>query len=532
MDRRDLLKLGAATMAAALQPSGLAAMPSRPGRTDQEVEQWGLFELALRGPSSGNPFKDVKLTAEFTNEHRTVQVAGFYDGDGLYRVRFMPDALGTWSYETESSAEQLNNKAGAFTCTAARPGNHGPVTTAHKFHFVHQDGTPYFPFGTTTYAFLFTKEENAANSLAGMKGMFNKTRACVLPKPLGQGPQMLPFPNVGAAPDGRGGTNDYTRFNPEYFQLLEKRILQLQDAGIQADLILFHPYDAWGYKAMPNEVDDFYLRYVVARFAAYRNVWWSIANEYDLVKAKTMSDWDRFFRIVQAEDPYSHLRSIHHSGVIYDHSKPWCTHASLQSYDFEKSAARREAWNKPIIYDELQYEGDVERRWGNLSAEEMTRRFWLATIRGTYASHGEVFISEESGPHAHESSWSDAGRLRGESAPRIAFLHGVVEKHTKVGLNEFENSYYLSAGTPNELYLWYFDYHRPARYDFPLPNTAVFEATLIDPFAMKETKLPGTFTGKSRVALPNRPFQAIVFQKVSDVKGKPSGQAPKPETQD
>ncbi len=349
---------------------------------------------------------------------------------------------------------------------------------------------------------------------------------------LGRGRRSFRFRIRGAGPDGRGGTNDYTRFNPEYFQLLEKRILQLQDAGVQADLILFHPYDAWGYKAMPNDVDDFYLRYVVARLAAYRNVWWAIANEYDLVKAKTMSDWDRFFRIVQAEDPYSHLRSIHHSGVIYDHSKPWCTHASLQSYDFEKSAARREAWNKPIIYDELQYEGDVERRWGNLSAEEMTRRFWLATIRGTYGSHGEVFISEDSGPHAHESSWSDAGRLRGESAPRIAFLHDLVQRNTKIGLNEFENSYYLSAGTPNELYLWYFDYHRPARYDFPLPNTAVFEATVIDPFAMKETKLPGTFTGKSRVALPNRPFQAILFRKVSDVKGTPTGKAPTPEVQD
>ena len=81
-----------------------------------------------------------------------------------------------------------------------------------------------------------------------------------------------------------------------------------------------------------------------------------------------MSDWDHFFRVVQAEDPYSHLRSIHHSRVIYDHSKPWCTHASLQSYDFEKSAERRLAWNKPIVYDEIQYEGDVERRWGNLSA--------------------------------------------------------------------------------------------------------------------------------------------------------------------
>lgn len=531
MNRRDMLKMSAATLAGSLQPDLRAEKPSNTAGSET-VEHWGVFEIALKGPSSGNPYKEVTLTAEFIREHRTVSVKGFYDGDGTYRIRFMPDVVGQWAYKTTSSTAALNDHTGRFTCTAATAGNHGPVTTAHRFHFVHADDTPYFPFGTTTYAFLFTKEENAVNSLAGMKGVFNKSRVCVLPKPLGKGSQILPFPSSGADANGRGGTNDYTRFNPEFFQLVEKRILALQAEGIEADCILFHPYDAWGYKAMPNEVDDFYLRYAVARLAAYRNVWWSIANEYDLVKAKTMSDWDRFFRIVVEEDPYGHLRSIHHSGVIYDHSKPWCTHASLQSYDFEKSAERRLAWNKPIIYDEIQYEGDVERRWGNLSAEEMTRRFWLAIIRGSYASHGEVFISDDSGPHAHEPSWSDAGRLRGDSAARIAFLHDVVQKHTKIGLNEFEGSYYLSAGTPNELYLWFFDYHRPARYIFPLPNTANFEASLIDPFAMKETKLPGTFTGKSRIQLPNRPFQAVVFRKVSDVTGKPTGEAPTAEVPD
>ena len=534
MNRRDVLKLSVAGLAtAALQPGTLATAQAGPRDGGAaSVEQWGMFELPLHGPANGNPFKDVSLSAEFTLEHRTVKVKGFYDGDGTYRVRFMPDTPGLWTYVTASSAPELNGHKGRLTCTPAKAGNHGPVTTAHRFHFVHADGTPYFPFGTTTYAYLFTSEENAKNSLAGMTGMFNKSRVCVLPKPLGQGAQILPFPNSGAGPNGRGGTNDYTQFNPAYFQLLEKRILELQQAGVEADCILFHPYDAWGYKSMPNDVDDFYLRYVVARLSAFRNVWWAIANEYDLVKAKTMSDWDRFFRIVQAEDPYSHLRSIHHSQVIYDHSKPWCTHASLQSYDFEKSAERRAAWNKPIIYDEIQYEGDVERRWGNLSAEEMTRRFWLATVRGSYASHGEVFISDESGPHAHESSWSDAGRLRGESAPRIKFLHDIVARATKVGLNESAVEYYLNASDGDQVFLWYFDYHRPARYEFPLPNTAEFEATMIDPFEMKESKLTGTFSGKSRVQLPNRPYQAIVFRKVADVKGKPKGQAPTPEVLD
>ena len=518
MHRRDLIRLGAASVAAALEPGLLAAAsaPTVSAAAAKTVEQWGMFEFALTGPATGNPYKDVTLTADFTLGHRTIRVKGFYDGNATYRIRFMPDATGAWSYTTASSAPALAEHSGQFTCTAPSPGNHGPVGTAHQYHFQHSDGTPYFPFGTTTYAYLFTSDDNAAACLAGLRPYFNKTRVCVLPKSLGSNqPTLLPFPNPTADANGRGGKPDYTQFVPAYFQRLESRLLALQQANIQADLILFHPYDAWGYKAMGAENDDFYLRYAIARLAAFRNVWWSIANEYDLVRTKTMSDWDRFFRITQEEDPYSHLRSIHHSRVIYDHSKPWVTHASLQSYDFEKSADRRAAWGKPIVYDEIQYEGDVDRRWGNLSAEEMTRRFWLAAVRGVYATHGEVFISETG-----ESSWSDAGRLRGESAQRIGYLRQLVEKITRTGLNEAEGAYYLNSGTPGELYLYYLDYHRPARYDFPLPDTANFSATLIDPYAMTATPVPGSFTGKSRLKLTSRPYQAVLFQKTSDAKGK------------
>src|SRR5580658_2891086 len=115
MHRRDVLKLAAATMAATLQPALATASTERdvePNSSGKEsIEQWGIFELALSGPSAGNPFKDVTFTATFTNGHRGIQVTGFYDGDGLYRVRFMPDAAGNWSYLTASSANELHGRS-------------------------------------------------------------------------------------------------------------------------------------------------------------------------------------------------------------------------------------------------------------------------------------------------------------------------------------------------------------------------------------------------------------------------------------
>jgi len=520
MDRRELIKLGAGVVAGGLAPAVAIGATVATAPTS-ETEQWGVFEVTANGPSSGNPFVDVTFRARFTLGHRTVEVPGFYDGNGVYKARFSPDSPGKWTFETTGSAKELVGHTGAFTCTPAKAGNRGPVGTAHQFHFQYSDGTPYFPFGTTCYAYLFTPEPFASQTLADLKSSgFNKVRICLPPKPLGQRkPVAMPFEHLGTplAPGAEDLADDskskeafdLTRLNPVYFQLVEQRLQQLLDANIEADIILFHPYDAWGYKAMPADADDRYLRYAIARLSAFRNVWWSIANEYDLMKAKSMHDWDRFFRIVQESDPHSRLRSIHHSKVIYDHSKPWCTHASLQEYDFDKSPARLAAWNKPIIYDEIQYEGDISRRWGNLSAQEMTNRFWRAIVAGVYATHGETFNVTDG-----TTVWSDGGKLRGSSAARITWLRRLLESTKTTGLMAADNPYYLNAANPGETYLWFFDFHCVGEYEFPLPDKSKFKVTLIDPFAMTKTEVPGTFSGKSKIPLTGKPYQAALVEKV------------------
>src|SRR5687767_5153118 len=91
------------------------------------TELWGIFEVELSGPRDGNPFAEVELSAEFRRGDRRHRVEGFYDGDGIYRVRFMPDSEGQWSYSTHSNRPALDGKTGQFTCGPAAAGNHGPV---------------------------------------------------------------------------------------------------------------------------------------------------------------------------------------------------------------------------------------------------------------------------------------------------------------------------------------------------------------------------------------------------------------------
>src|SRR3954447_9628599 len=123
-------------------------------RAERPVEQWGTFEVALDGPSTANPFNDVDLTARFTQRARTQTVPGFYDGDGVYRIRFMPDRTGEWRYETKSSRPELDGKTGSFEATKPSAGNHGPVRVRDTYHFAYADGTPHFSIGTTCYAWV------------------------------------------------------------------------------------------------------------------------------------------------------------------------------------------------------------------------------------------------------------------------------------------------------------------------------------------------------------------------------------------
>ena len=99
---------------------------------------------------------------------------------------------------------------------------------------------------------------------------------------------------------------------------------------MQADLILFHPYDRWGFSDLGPAVDDHLVRYVVRRLAGFAHVWFSLANEYDLMFTKSTADWVRIGELVAAEDPHGHLVSIHNCVEHFDHAQPWVTHASVQ----------------------------------------------------------------------------------------------------------------------------------------------------------------------------------------------------------
>jgi len=488
------------------------------GSLTESTERWGLFELVLQGPADGNPYKDYEISATFSKGDRSLRVRGFYDGNGTYRVRFMPDEEGEWRYETFSNAAELNGVSGNFTCTPPRPGNHGPVRVRGSRHFAYEDGTPYLPFGTTCYAWIHMNrdlQEQTLNTLA--QAPFNKLRMCVFPKNYSfnkEEPDLFPFVRKA------DGTFDLEVFDPHFFAKLEQRILDLQRLGIEADLILFHPYDKgkWGFDEMDAATDDYYLRYIIARLASYRNVWWSMANEYDFMKAKTMDDWDRVFRVVQEEDPYGHLRSIHNGTRMYDHrrvflydyGKPWVTHVSVQHWDVTLTSIWLEEYGKPVIVDECCYEGNLPQRWGNITAEEMTRRFWDTVTRGGYCTHGETYTHPND-----EIWWAKGGRLYGQSPERIAFLRSILEA-APADYDLMPEIYDVpTIGVRGVYYLMYFGLLRPAYRDIELPEGR-FRVEIIDTWNMTIEEMAGVHEGTIRIRLPGTTNIAVRITRIED----------------
>jgi hypothetical protein len=468
------------------------------------VERWGLHEIELAGPSTGNPFTGVHLSAVFTHGTKSVEAQGFYDGGGVYRIRFMPDEQGRWMWRSHSNRAELDGRTGEFNVTAPSAGNHGPVRVRGKFHFAYADGTPYFPFGTTCYAWAHQGDELEEQTLATLRTAgFNKMRMTVFPKDYTfnkNEPVYYPFAR------NAEGTSDFERFNPEFFRHFEKRVAQLGQLGIEADIIIFHPYDRWGYSRMDEASDLRYLGYLVARLAAYRNVWWSAANEYDIM-GKSEEMWDRYFQFIQQHDPYAHLRSIHNGKRIYDHSKPWITHVSVQHPETMQIPEWREKWGKPVVDDECEYEGNIPDTWGNLTPRELVNRVWKGVIGGGYVGHGETYLNPKD-----VLWWSKGGALHGESYKRIAFLRKLVEEAAE-GIDPTPAGWLwrsIASGVQGERRWTYLGVHQPSRYGVTgLPNERPYRVDVIDAWDMTITRLPETFRGRAEIPLPGKPYIAI-----------------------
>ena len=511
------------------------------------MRQYEMFELRFSGKVLSDNWADIDLRAKFRRGGETKTVKGFYDGDGQYVIRFLPEAPGeyVWKVTGEISAE------GRALCEPA-DGRHGPVRAVDT-HFEHADGTLFMPFGTTVYALAHQDDALVEQTLESLKAApFNKVRMCVFPKHYDYNHNEPPCYAFEKKADGSWDVN---RPCIAFWHRFERILNRIADLGIQIDLILFHPYDRWGFSKLPQRDNLIYLDYLLRRLSAWPNIWWSLANEYDLnMDVKSLANWEEIEEYVAKNDPYGHPLSNHNCMCFWDATRPNVTHASLQTKGFSEISRWIREYKKPVIIDECCYEGNLPHFWGSISGQEMVRRFWRCYASGAYCTHGETFLSDD-----EILWWARGGVLKGESPKCIAFLRQVMESlpgpltprtggfielaasdepvnmeqippAMEAFFKSFSDSIHRMSAEDRtahlggehaweshcgeEAYLTYFDLQCYGEQTVQLPKDKTYKAELIDVWNMTRDVIAEAISGETTLKLPGRDNLALLITRI------------------
>ena len=241
-------------------------------------------------------------------------------------------------------------------------------------------------------------------------------------------------------------------------------------------------------------------------------------------------------------DPFGHLLSNHNCFKFYDFSRENITHCCLQTAAMHRVDEFMKKYNKPVVYDECCYEGDIQHPWGNISGFEMASRFWKGCVQGAYVTHGETFYSED-----EVLWWARGGKLKGESPKRIAYLRKFIEelpgalepwdapwmmqvlamkdseeakKTPIVGLIcsvdpvDLEDMAWKDAQfgghIGEQVYVKYLGSQTCRLFFFNLPETHKYKIEVIDIWEMTRTTLIEEASGNTRCMLPGKEGIAVV----------------------
>jgi hypothetical protein len=281
-----------------------------------QVPLWQPHDCSFTNQTAvDNPFQ-VQFAAEITGPGTAkLVIPGFYDGNGIWKIRVSPTAEGEWRVVTRSSVAALDRRRVGFVCTPnPAPGAHGGVRVdlRHPHHFVFEDGTRFFPLG---YECDWLWALDATNArLPAVNRFLDKLAASGFNYVL-----LNAYAHDTSWRKGKTGDDDYgppplfawagtnqqpdhQRFNLAYWQHYDRIIAALHQRGIVAHIMIkvYNKMVNWPANGSPE--DDLYFSWLIARYAAYPNVHWDFAKEsnnekdldYKLGRIKFVRDHDPY----------------------------------------------------------------------------------------------------------------------------------------------------------------------------------------------------------------------------------------------
>lgn len=406
-----------------------------------QIAQWTRFEAQFTGSADyENPVQDVSLEVYFTSPNGRQQTAlGFWDGGRMWKVRFSPDEVGHWTYQTQSSDSGLDNQTGEFECIPYSGDNslydHGAIQLSENHRFLtHSDGTPFFWLGDTAWNGVLLSDEEGWQTY--------------LQDRVDKGFTVIQFVSTqwrAAKGDADGRVaftgKDRIQINPEFYQRMDQRMDALNRHGLVGAPVLI--WTCTRIDPGQTVLEDQLIvlaRYMVARYGAHQVIW--ILGGDGNYRGERAERWKRIGEAVFG-DQSSRLVTMHPGGMqwVADEFRhePWLSFVGYQSGHGDDERTLRwlcegppaQDWNKeprrPTINLEPNYEAHISYQSRKMIEAHDVRRavYWSLLVSPTagitYGGHGIWSWQLEAGePMDHAGTgvaqpWHEALHLPGSA---------------------------------------------------------------------------------------------------------------------
>ncbi|MGC8666915.1 MAG: DUF5060 domain-containing protein [Chthonomonadales bacterium] len=395
-----MLRMAIAGIGCALLVMGCAAL----GSADpvRKVGRWALWEAEFHARSvPRNPFTGVTLQAEFRSPSgRRYATEGFYDGGDVWRIRFMPDEVGTWHWSVRSvPADAGLTGMGIFQCVNSRIP--GPLRVGQNpLWFATASGTPVY----LTAFLLWRVDRLDVPTLSRTLDFLHRNgfNAIVGPHLTKDDAAWMPMPN---------GRMDFTRFNFDVWRRLDR---VLEQAGARGMYVI--PFSILGgTNDLPGPPKDdqreLLLHYWVARWGGYWNATFQPVSEYE--EGYSSAQMQSLGRRLYELDHGRHLISVHclRAGDASLWHASWFGYVTVQDklsdLDWAKYVWLADLFKqagKPILCHECFWEGNYYQREAGLDAANMRRGMWMAALSG-----GQITYADEVVPPRRWQRREDVG---------------------------------------------------------------------------------------------------------------------------
>ena len=371
------------------------------------VQCWNVIEIPLTATGNySSPYIDVDdLSATFLSPSGvSMTMPGFWDGGQTWKIRFAPNLVGVWTYQTQAKDIGLTNQTGSITCKPYSGTlsiyQHGFLkASGNNRYLTYADGKPFYWLGDTHWSgFSIAERFNQSND-----PRFSSMFKGLIDRRVEQGFTVWKVEtfannngyNSSIFNEGGQAWNNARFFidlNPGFWQNIDQRVEYLASKGMIISIAQGIGRSMHDASVEPDHKR--LARYILARYGAYSTVWITAQEFNDIRQGACGECWAAVATYVYDLDPYKRPNSMHnaYTNPIVYHDQIWYSFVTLQqSHNNVRSvdywlAQYNATPARPILEDEANYEDIIPYYGGGVATPKWKTRqsAWQSQIAGTF----------------------------------------------------------------------------------------------------------------------------------------------------